>query len=100
LIVMPDDTEKLRHAVHELHEALQSARDLDPQTRQLLEQTLADVRAVLATPSEPPSESAPAPRQLPLRRQLSEAAAEFEGSHPGLAGSVRSVIDALAQMGI
>jgi len=54
---------------------------------------------VLAQPSADEDQSESSPPD-PLRAQLAEAAAEFEGSHPTLAGTVRSVIDALAQMGI
>jgi hypothetical protein len=101
---MPDDVEKLRRATADLHDALQTAHDLDPETRKLLERTLAEVRAVLEGAAAPADAKADAGRagaeQLPLRRQLAEAAAEFEGSHPTLAGTLRGVIDALAQIGI
>ena len=94
--MMEQQTEKLRNAVRDLHEALESTQNMSPEVRGLLEGALDDVRAVLQkkTPG-----SATAPSGV-TRSRLSEAALSFEGTHPTLAGTVQSVIDALAQMGI
>ena len=101
---MPDETQQLRRAVTDLHQALQSAHGLDAETRSLLEQTLVEVREVLSAaspgPAGSPRETIAGDETVPLRGQLSEAVARFEGGHPALAGAVRSVIDALAQGGI
>lgn len=96
---MADESDKLRLAVEQLHQALEATHGLTPQSRELLERTLGEVRGVLAQPSAEEAPTSASPPD-PLRAQLAEAAAEFEGSHPTLAGTVRSVIDALAQMGI
>ena len=101
---MTDEAQRLRNAINELHQALQSAHGVDPDTRSLLARTVSEVREVLETQpgaaANNPDEMAERVGRLPVQRQLAKAAAEFEGSHPTLAGTVRSVIDALAQIGI
>lgn len=95
---MPPQNEKLRQAIDQLHEALGSTHDVDPEARGLLERALREVRTVL----EPKPEAAGLDTEAgpEARSVLSEAALKFEGTHPTLAGTVQSVIDALAQMGI
>ncbi len=99
---MTDDSNRLTRAVNDLHEALQNSPNLNPEGRQLLEQVLTEVRNAL---QPPPSDSDADQNQdehqsISLRRQLAAAAMEFEGDHPALAGTLKSVIDALAQIGI
>jgi ABC-type transporter Mla subunit MlaD len=99
---MTEDISKLQHAVGELHDALESTSGLTPEARDLLQRVLVDVRDVLER-AQAPGASLGSPQglqDLPLRAQLAEAAAEFEGEHPTLGGTLRSVIDALAQIGI
>jgi len=95
---MPTDSEKLREAVAALHAALVEADAVDPETRRLLEDSLADIlERPVSRGDEPPASSA-APASMVGR--LTTAAEEFEGTHPTLAGLVGSVIDALSRMGI
>jgi hypothetical protein len=98
---MSTDREKLREAVAALHAALVETDAVDPETRRLLEESLADIHCTLERPTsrgeEPPASSA-APASMVGR--LTTAAEEFEGTHPTLAGLVGSVIDALSRMGI
>ena len=84
---------ELKQTVHNLHEELAKAQQLGPEDRALLEAALADIRRVL--------ESAPAARAPEAEGdRLEGAAVRLEAEHPGLAGAIRSVLDALAKAGI
>ena len=84
---------ELKQTVHSLHEELARAPRLGPEDRALLESALADIRHALDT----------APATAPGGTHgdaLEGAAVRLEAGHPGLAGAIRSVIDALAKAGI
>jgi hypothetical protein len=84
---------ELKQTVRNLHEELARAQQLGPGDRALLESALEDIRRAL--------ESAPA--EAPQGEQgdrLEGAAVRLEAEHPGLAGAIRSVLDALAKAGI
>lgn len=81
----------LKQTVHSLHEELSQAQQLGPEDRALLESALADIRRAL--------ESAP-PTPAGQGDLLEGAAVRLEAGHPGLAGAIRSVLDALAKAGI
>jgi hypothetical protein len=84
---------ELKQTVHTLHEELARAQQLGPEDRALLETALADIRRVL--------ERAPAGAAGgPEGDRLESAAVRLEAEHPGLAGAIRSVLDALAKAGI
>jgi len=83
----------LKQTVHSLHEELGKAEQLGPDDRALLESALADIRRAL--------ESAPAVAPGSGHGDALEGAAvRLEAGHPGLAGAVRAMIDALAKAGI
>ena len=83
----------LKQTVHSLHEELGKAQQLGPEERALLESALADIQRALAdTPA------AAAGREH--GDALEGAAVRLEVDHPGLAGAVRAVVDALAKAGI
>ena len=84
---------ELKQTVHNLHEELARAQQLGPEDRALLEAAVADIRRVL--------DSAPA-AQAPQAEgaRLEGAAVRLEADYPGLAGAIRSVLDALAKAGI
>jgi len=84
---------ELKHTVHNLHEELAKARELGPQDRALLEAALADIRRAL---DSAPSAAAPGAGG----DRLEGVAVRLEAEHPGLAGAIRSVLDALAKAGI
>lgn len=89
---MADDRQQLLATVAQLKRQLDEVQGLDPATQARLRATLADLEATLAGQK---------PAQQPrIGQQLAQAAREFEQSHPILAGTVGSVIDALARMGI
>jgi hypothetical protein len=83
----------LRQTVQDLHEELARAQQLGPGDRALLESALAEIRRAL--------ESAPAVQAAGEQGDTLEGAAvRLEAGHPGLAGAIRSVLDALAKAGI
>lgn len=83
----------LKQTVRELHEELGRAQQLGPDDRALLEAALADIRRVLG--------SAPAAASgVEHGDALEGAAVRLEAGHPGLAGAIRAVLDALGKAGI
>ena len=85
----------LQQTLLELHHTLGATRRLDPNDRLLLEGALDDIRRALAQDAP----VADAPPQPPAEA-LEGAAVRLEAEHPGLAGAVRAVVDALGKAGI
>jgi len=83
----------LQRQLASLHDALRGARHLDAEERAALESVLDDIQRVLDSSAEetPGAEHGDA---------LESAAVRLEAGHPGLAGAIRSVLDALAKAGI
>jgi hypothetical protein len=97
---MPLDRDQLRAKLDQLHQELASLQNVDPQAREHLEQTLAEIEsgwdAVAAREAPAPVEPEhPGPIQ-----RLTEAARHFEDDHPEFAALVGSFIHALGRMGI
>lgn len=86
--------EKLRQALEDLQARLVEMHSIDPAVAEHLETTIAEARGVLA------KESAPAEEHQGVADSFGEALRNYEASHPTLAGNIRSVVDALAQIGI
>jgi Domain of unknown function (DUF4404) len=84
---------ELQRTLASLHEALRGARRLDTEERAMLETVMADISRVLEGPL--PAEAAGGHGDA-----LEGAAVRLEADHPGLAGAIRSVLDALAKAGI
>jgi hypothetical protein len=83
----------LKQTVHSLHEELGKAEQLGPDDRALLESALADIRRALeGTPQAAPGGE--------RGDALEGAAVRLEVGHPGLAGAIRAMLDALAKAGI
>ncbi len=82
----------LQRNLASLHDALRGAQQLDADERAMLETVLADIRRVLEG-SSPASGSEHGDA-------LEGAAVRLEAGHPGLAGAIRSVLDALGKAGI
>ncbi len=91
---MNDDRLRLRQLIDQLRTQLAANSSVDVDLRTRLEQTLADAERALVEPAGQTSAGEP------LRGRLNEAAIDFEVSHPALAGTVSSIIDALGRMGI
>lgn len=83
----------LQRTLRDLHTELGSADRLSADDRALLETVLADIRRVLEA-------SAAAPATGEHGDALEGAAVRLEAGHPGLAGAIRSVLDALGKAGI
>jgi hypothetical protein len=90
---MSADRDQLQRRLIQLQTELDEQTNVDPEFRQRLEGTLAELRELLAEP-------APPRQQHSLVQTLTESARHFEETHPNLAGMIGSVIDALARMGI
>jgi Domain of unknown function (DUF4404) len=91
---MSDQRNRLRQTLAQLEAQLENADTLDPAVAERSRALVADIRRSLESGEPQPAQAAS------LTRRLGEAALEFEASHPTLAGTVGSVIDALGQMGI
>lgn len=86
----------LHQTLRDLHRELAAAPQLDPADRAMLEAALADIQATLAqSPGGAEAAAPPSPADT-----LESAAVRLEADHPGLAGAVRSIVDALAKAGI
>lgn len=99
---MAEEHKQLRADVAELRRQLETTPNLDSGSRALIERVVADVERILAGEDvrHHASEGAAAPGRGSLAARMAEVAKRFEATHPTLSGTVGSVIDALAQMGI
>jgi hypothetical protein len=90
---LPDRLEKLRVTLAELEAELRELDSIDDATRDVLADAAAEIAATLRR-----GKSSPETRQVEtsLKGQL----AEFEASHPQLAGILTRLIDGLGQLGI
>ncbi len=82
---------ELQQTLRELHRELGEARSLAPDDRAMLETVLADIQRTLGgepVAARPPGDA------------LEGAAVRLEAGHPGLAATLRSLVDALAKAGI
>lgn len=91
---MAAEHDKLRDTLDQLQAQLDELRKVDPQTAGQLDATINEAKAALAGGSIQPH------KQQSLVERLSDAVLEYEASHPALAGSLGSIIDALGRMGI
>ena len=91
------DPSTLRNALTKLHEELNRARQVDPESRKLLLQLTDDIERLLNRPATAAPE---APSSAMHRHTLGDLEAKFEAQHPALATTVREFIDALAKAGM
>jgi hypothetical protein len=85
----------LQHTLGELRRELRDAGQLAPEDRALLESTMHDIQHILGRDAAVKSEAESAPGEV-----LEGAAVRLEAEHPGVAGAVRALVDALAKAGI
>jgi hypothetical protein len=83
---------ELQQTLRDLHRELGEARSLAPEDRAMLESALGDIQLALRS-GEPPTTDSPGD-------VLEGAAVRLEAGHPGLATTLRSLIDALSKAGI
>lgn len=86
--------EELRNALDELQARLDEMRSVDPAVATHLDSAIGQAQALLA------GQPAESDEHRSMVDQLKEAMFKYEASHPTLAGNLRSVVDALGQMGI
>ena len=92
---MTEERKALLGTLDELHEELAAAENVSPEVEAKLRETMDEIRSVLDAGSETKEEETPS-----ISGRLSEAAEQFESSHPTLSAMVGSTIDALGRMGI
>jgi hypothetical protein len=90
---MADDRSQLQATLDDLRVQLHSS-GITRDAAERLQKLIKEAEQVLA------GSHAAAGSSASLRERLANAALDFEASHPVLAGTLGSVIDALAQMGI
>ncbi len=90
---------ELHQTLQGLHEELRSADRLEPGDRELLESLLGDIRRLLETTRAGSADEQPA-GAVPHGDALEGAAVRLEAVHPGVAGAIRAVLDALGKAGI
>jgi Domain of unknown function (DUF4404) len=88
---MPQDS--LRELLARVHEHLSRSGSVDQESRQLLGTVMRDIERAL----QPPAAAGDAATQAP---RLESLAVRFEVGHPGLAETLRELIDALVKAGI
>lgn len=82
----------LQQTLRDLHSELGQAQRLDPEDRAMLETVLGDIQHALESAETTPTES--------QRDPLKDAAVKLDAEHPGVAGAIRAVLDALSKAGI
>jgi hypothetical protein len=113
---MPTARDRLRATLAELQSELADLPDLDAATQGRLRTTLDSIRAALSAESpaqvvdnvaEPPAQDSTVedrsfsfPENHSLSGRLNDATRGLESTHPELATTLGSVINALSQMGI
>ncbi|MCA9248163.1 MAG: DUF4404 family protein [Planctomycetales bacterium] len=91
---MSQQADQLQATLNQLHEQLgATGADLDATTRAQLQETLQEIAQVLGGSSASGEEAS-------ITDRLRGAEIQFEESHPTLAGTIRRLVDMLAQMGI
>jgi hypothetical protein len=90
---MAEGDDKLRSTLDELRSQLAALRQRDPRVADHLEATIAEAQAALGKPSGSSEHAS-------IVKRLSDAVRQYEATHPGLAGNLGSIIDALGRMGI
>jgi uncharacterized protein DUF4404 len=100
-----DHSEKLKATLAELHAELSAAGKVDPETRSLLREALAEIQDALSaaetsTPASIERSAAGGDGDDGLGQRLQTAAAKFEATHPTLAGLLKRLTDLLGAAGI
>jgi hypothetical protein len=86
--------EKLQKSLAQLQAQLDELRELDPAVAAHLDATIQQAQSLIGN-----REAKGAEHESTLE-QVQDALVRYEATHPTLAGTLRSVIDGLAQMGI
>ncbi len=84
------DKSDLQVKLEQLHAELENTKNVDPESRQLLEHLMSDIQAMLREPN--------ASSRRSLNRRLNVAVAQFEESHPSLTITIQQVLDHLSNV--
>jgi len=87
------DKDSTRERLAKLHAELSDAHRADPEAHGPLGEILPDLERLTKQPD-------PASTDASLPQRLERVAVHFEAEHPALAGSVRSIVDLLGEVGI
>ena len=93
---MSKKSEHLREALSGLHDELESAGDLDHESRKVLRAAAEEIQAKLLSSSPDLSGTAPGRWSDQLQRSIQD----FEESHPDLVTALGRVADALSNVGL
>jgi hypothetical protein len=93
---MPADHEKLATTLNDLRSELADVERLDPQERELIRATLAEIQTGLATKQAPAATTSASGGAI---ERLREAAMRLEESHPALSSAIGNLTGILGQMG-
>lgn len=99
---MAEIHDQLRADLAELRRQLETTPNLDAASRNLIERVTTDVERLLASEnsSVTVNTNVAVSHRGSLAGRLAQATKQFEATHPTLAGTIGSIADALAQMGI
>jgi hypothetical protein len=95
---------QLQESLTRLHAELAAAPRIDPASRELLREVLADIERVLHAP--PPQAPKIAPKSThrvsasTSMPRLEALAIEFDAEHPTIAGTLRQLVDLLGRAGL
>ncbi len=107
---MSEDLRKLRETIGELRSELNAMDDIDGEAEALLKNAVDDIESTLerheaeeTTAEETTDANSPESiddEEPSVVDRLTDAAQEYEESHPTLSGIIGSIIDTLSRMGI
>ena len=101
---MAENQPPLQSTLADLQRQLTETRELTPELRASLAALVVDIQRTLSASAAGGAATSALPVKAgqhdSLVARLSEAAREFEDTHPTLSGTIGSIIDALAGMGI
>lgn len=86
--------QQLKDALEALHEELESAHEIEADDRRALLQAANEIRAALSRGDSGP------PEEETVSQRVSALIEELETTHPRLAGTLRNISEALANLGI
>jgi Domain of unknown function (DUF4404) len=94
--------ETLRELLARVHERLNSAGTIDPETRDMLSTVMHDIDTALWKVGTPVTSAPVSPdaRVAAAQPRLEALAVRFEASHPSLAQTLRQIGELLGQAGI
>jgi len=87
---------KLRKLLEQLQDELERAEKVEPESRDLLRDVMADIHTTLERSADG---EAPAADDS-VKDRLDQAMVEFESSHPQLSFTLERLMESLANMGI